>query len=106
MPDMGGGYRLNPQVAQAAADQQTTEQQSSGKISAEDAKYVDTAGNCASCTHFAGDGQPCAVVSDPVLAGGWCELYLPGQAQDQAPDQSAAPGAVAPPASSAPPQGM
>jgi hypothetical protein len=109
MPEVNGQYRMNPQMAQAAGDQVTSDQQSAGKVSAADAEYIDTAGSCASCSKFQGDGQPCAVVSDPVSSGGWCKLYEAGQPQgNQSPDedQSAAPGAVAPPASSAPPQGM
>ena len=90
MPDLGGGYSMNPQLAQASADQQ----QSSGKVSAADAKYVDTAGSCATCVHFQGDGQPCAKIVEPVASGGWCALYEEGQAS--APPQAAAPQSPAP----------
>lgn len=96
---------MNPQLAQAKVTQQASDQQSAGKVSAADAKYVDTAGTCATCAHFQGDGQPCAVIVEPVSAGGWCSLFQQGQpqtGQDQAPDAAAA----APPAGSAPPQGM
>ncbi len=81
MPDFGGGYQLNPQRAQAAASQQQSAQQSAGKVSAADAKYVDVAGSCASCSHFVGDGQPCQVIVEPVSAGGWCSLYEQGEPQ-------------------------
>lgn len=85
---------MNPQLAQQKGDQV----QGGGKVSAQDAEYIDQAGNCGTCSHFMGDGQPCAVVSDPVSAGGWCKLFEAGQpggmssndADDQGP---AAPGA-------------
>lgn len=78
MPEVNGQYSMNPQLAQAAATQKQTERQSAGKVSAQDAKYVDVAGSCASCSKFQGDGQPCAVVADPVSSGGWCSLYEAG----------------------------
>jgi hypothetical protein len=90
MPDLGGGYQMNAQLAQGAADQQ----QSAGKVSAADAKYVDTAGSCATCSHFVADGQPCQVIVEPVSAGGWCSLFEEGQAS--APPQAAAPQSPAP----------
>ena len=81
MPDMGAGYQMNPQRAQAAALQQGGMNQGGGKVSAEDAKYQDVAGTCASCSHFQGDQQPCDVVIEPVSAGGWCSLYAQGENQ-------------------------
>jgi hypothetical protein len=104
MPDLGGGYQMNPQRAQAAADRQQSATQSAGKVSAADAKYQDVAGTCATCSHFQGDGQPCAVIVEPVSAGGWCSLYEEGQPQtDQGQNADAA--AAAPPAGAASPQG-
>lgn len=85
MPQVGNTYQMNPQLAQAAADQQGD----GGKVHAEDAKYQDVAGTCASCAHFSGDGQPCQVIVEPVSAGGWCSLYSEGQAQTAAPDTAA-----------------
>jgi hypothetical protein len=100
---------MNPQLAQAKVTQQASEQQSAGKVSAADAKYQDVAGTCATCTHFQGDGQPCAVIVEPVSAGGWCSLYEAGQNGMQDPgtrndDVDAA--AATPAAGAAPPQGM
>lgn len=90
MPDFGAGYSMNPQTARGMASRQQDAQSAAGKVSAEDAKYVDTAGNCASCSKFQGDGKPCAVVADPVASGGWCTLYQAGQPQtDQNQDADA-----------------
>lgn len=83
-------YAMNAQVAKGLGGQSQDAQQSTGKVSAEDAKYVDQAGSCANCSKFQGDGQPCAVVADPVSAGGWCSLYEAGQPNmDQSKDGDA-----------------
>jgi hypothetical protein len=89
MPDLGAGYAMNPQVAQTKADQQAPAQPT-GKVSAADAKYQDVAGNCGTCSHFLGDGQPCDVIVEPVAAAGWCTLYAEGQ-PNASPQQGDAP---------------
>lgn len=90
MPEINGQYSMNPQLAQTKADQQPD----GGKVHAEDAKYQDVAGTCASCAHFSGDGQPCQVIVEPVSAGGWCSLFSEGQSAQAAPAPDAQPSSI------------
>lgn len=104
---------MNPQLAARAGAQAgppavpdpQPQQQGAGKVSAQNAEYIDQAGTCATCSHFLGDGQPCAVVADPVAAGGWCKLFESGQpgmtdndADDQGPAAAGDQGAPGAPA--------
>lgn len=98
-----GSYFMNPAMANAHDQQGPVAQgdgdpgaDGAGKVSAADAGYEDTADSCSTCDHFQGDGQPCAVVSDPVQSAGWCKLFAgggggseddKGQLQPSAPDQ-------------------
>jgi hypothetical protein len=56
------------------------------KITGEQAGYVPDGLNCGNCDAFLGDGVPCAKVSEPVAASGFCRVHseLVGNANAQA----------------------
>lgn len=76
-----GKYFANPAAGRAAEQQGPIPQadgdggDQSGQVSAQEAGYVPQAPQCQTCEYFQGDGAPCLKVSDPVQAGGWCQIY-------------------------------